>query len=166
MSIPCSPEILIAIEIEAEFKSNSAFYKTLRAFKNKPGIYKILNSVTGKVYIGASRRLRSRVLNHMGALRKGIHTSKKMQADFNSHGAESFIPQEIEYVDLLSLRGREDHWLQELNACEAGYNNSPKSSIHYEEGYKVPYYYVPIPPAQHKRRVKSAPKPKEENQKL
>lgn len=49
----------------------------------KPGIYKILNTHTGRQYIGQAKRFKERWRSHASSLLKGKHQNKFLQADFN-----------------------------------------------------------------------------------
>ena len=54
------------------------------------GIYKILNTVNGKFYIGSTNNLRKRLYEHYRALNLGIHTNKHLQAAWIKYGKEGF----------------------------------------------------------------------------
>lgn len=47
-------------------------------------IYKLLNEATGKTYTGVTGSIGSRVSQHFRELKKGIHSCKAMQADYNT----------------------------------------------------------------------------------
>jgi group I intron endonuclease len=54
------------------------------------GIYKIVNKVNGKYYVGSSKCIKHRWRNHKYQLRKNIHKSKKLQSSWNKHGESNF----------------------------------------------------------------------------
>lgn len=54
------------------------------------GIYKIVNIINGKFYIGSSRAIPSRWKAHRYALRKGTHKNYKLQDDWNLYGEDAF----------------------------------------------------------------------------
>ena len=54
------------------------------------GVYQILNVVTGKRYIGSSRKFEARFYEHRYALRQGTHHSKYLQASWTKYGEDSF----------------------------------------------------------------------------
>lgn len=56
----------------------------------KPGIYKILNKTTGRVYIGKSIDLVSRLGSHKYRLRHNKAHNRKMQEDWNKYGEGDF----------------------------------------------------------------------------
>lgn len=54
------------------------------------GIYKILNTKNGKVYIGSSMNLRKRQLEHFRYLNRGSHHSILLQRSYIKHGFDNF----------------------------------------------------------------------------
>ncbi len=59
---------------------------------DEPGIYCILNRVTGRRYVGLTRTsMRKRALLHRSAMKKGVPSSFLMTADLKRHGYESFV---------------------------------------------------------------------------
>jgi len=54
------------------------------------GIYKIVNSATGKCYVGQSQRVKKRIAEHFRLLRAGAHTNPKLQHAFDKYGEKSF----------------------------------------------------------------------------
>lgn len=75
--------------------------------KGKSGIYAISHISSGKVYIGSSKNLLKRWMQHKALLKKGTHHSWKLQADWNAYGENSFdifILEEVEkHSDLLQI---------------------------------------------------------------
>lgn len=79
------------------------------------GIYKIQSkSNTSRCYIGSSLDIAKRKKLHLGALRKGVHHSKKLQNHYNKHGKDDLlfsiliecsrtelVKQEQSFIDLL-----------------------------------------------------------------
>lgn len=55
-----------------------------------PGVYKLLNKITGDFYIGSSTSIRMRRHKHFSLLRRGIHWNPGMQSDFDLYGEDSF----------------------------------------------------------------------------
>lgn len=56
-----------------------------------PCIYAILNNNNFMVYVGESKNPMKRLEQHISMLKKGIHTNKKMQKDFNKGDRFTFI---------------------------------------------------------------------------
>lgn len=72
------------------------------------GIYKILNTVNGKFYIGSSTNLRKRLYEHYRELTLGIHTNKHLQAAWIKYGKEGFKFQILETIKDTSNFTNED----------------------------------------------------------
>lgn len=77
------------------------------------GIYKIINLVNNKFYIGSSVNLKRRRIAHFAALRHNRHRNAHLQAAWNKYGESSFVFAVVEEVpedtDLLAV---EDSWLE------------------------------------------------------
>jgi len=48
-------------------------------------------AVTGTAYVGCSRRIKSRRIQHFSDLRHNRHHNKRLQQDFNEYGENSFV---------------------------------------------------------------------------
>lgn len=70
----------------------------------KPGIYKILNTHTNRVYIGQAKRFKERWKAHIKTLLNGKHQNKFLQADFNKSkeelGHDDFL--EFHVIELMT----------------------------------------------------------------
>jgi len=88
------------------------------------GIYKILNLVNGKFYIGSAVNFTVRFNTHRKLLNKGAHKNKHLQAAYTKHGADNFEFHILEYCDLDKLLEREQFYFYETDCCnnEIGYN--------------------------------------------
>ena len=71
----------------------------MKYIKTNCGIYKIINLVDSKVYIGSSVNLKNRKYNHFSTLRSNRHTNDYLQKAYNKHGEESFKFEIIEYIE-------------------------------------------------------------------
>lgn len=75
------------------------------------GIYKIVNTINNKFYIGSSKNLHKRKLRHFNSLRKDKHHNIYLQRSFNKYGevfifevieeCEKLFERETFYIDLL-----------------------------------------------------------------
>jgi group I intron endonuclease len=87
------------------------------------GIYKIINVVNNKFYVGSAVDFTARKRRHWWALRSQRHANKHLQAAWNKYGEESFkflIVEELsDGADLVSA---EDAWLKEHVGKEYCYN--------------------------------------------
>jgi group I intron endonuclease len=53
------------------------------------GIYKIKNEITGDFYIGQTVDIKRRFTDHVGRLRRGIHSNRFLQNVFNKYGEKT-----------------------------------------------------------------------------
>ena len=91
------------------------------------GIYKIVNLVNSKIYVGSAVNVRKRWNLHLTYLRQQRHHSKHLQASFNKYGRESFIIELLEEVPREHLLEREQFYLNSLRPFDGtrGYNICP-----------------------------------------
>ena len=99
-------------------------------------IYAIQHNKTRKIYIGCSKNVGKRYLEHISLLRRGTHSSAEMQSDFNNYGADFslFVLQKVpngsvqvvsDEFDGAVLTKRviaELKWMREYNTVVDGYN--------------------------------------------
>lgn len=88
------------------------------------GIYKIENLVSGKIYVGQSRHIKSRFIQHKSELRNGSHYNKHLQYAWDKYGEESFVFSVIEECPIELLNERELYWIDKLDAYNSGYNET------------------------------------------
>jgi group I intron endonuclease len=94
------------------------------------GIYKIVNKINNKVYIGESVDIDERWISHKEDLRNNEHHSCKLQADYNLYGEDNFKYEIIETLayDIDSYKGvhylvyREDYYIRKYDSFNNGYN--------------------------------------------
>lgn len=70
-------------------------------------IYEIRNTATQEVYIGRTNALTRRWHDHRRELRRGVHTSKALQAAWKAYGPDNFqlsVLEEISDLELCQLR--------------------------------------------------------------
>lgn len=101
--------------------------------KGKCGIYKIINTVNNKIYVGKAIDIYQRMLGHRANLRKkSKDENRHLIMAWHKYGEDAFIYEIIEELDTKEdlLREREDHWIVELKATdpEFGYNLRRDSS--------------------------------------
>lgn len=87
---------------------------------NKSGIYKIINKIDGKFYIGSAYNLQRRWNNHC---RKSSNIY--LRRAIKKFGIENFIFEILEYVDICKLLEREQYYLNLFEPTKYGYNISP-----------------------------------------
>ncbi len=81
------------------------------------GIYKIVNKVNGKYYVGSSVDSEKRWKGHRSELGRGIHCNVYFQNAWNKYGEESFILIFVEEV----LGGREARQFREQDYLDEGF---------------------------------------------
>lgn len=75
-------------------------------------IYKIINGVNGKFYVGSAVNFVARKRRHVWRLRRGDHVNKPLQAAWNKYGEVAFVFCIVEEVaDDADLLAAENVWL-------------------------------------------------------
>jgi len=87
-----------------------------------PGIYLIKNIENNKVYIGASKNMVFRIIQHRSDLKCNRHRRKNLQEDYNKHGFMAFEYLILEDCDEWLLDEREKYWIEHYDAVNKGYN--------------------------------------------
>lgn len=88
-------------------------------------IYKIINLVNDKFYVGSTTNQRERFRTHRNRLRRNRHHATHLQAAWNKYGEEKFAFRVVELVpDGESLQAAEDRWLAEHVGKDYCYNKS------------------------------------------
>lgn len=78
-------------------------------------IYKIINLVNNKIYVGSTKDFNRRIKTHFRLLESNNHHSNKLQNSFNKYGIDSFETQIIEEIDDENkLIDREQYWIDTL----------------------------------------------------
>lgn len=90
----------------------------------KSGIYKILNKITGKIYIGSSYDVLKRCKEHAYQLDTNIHCNQYLQNSWNKYSSDDFEFAIIELCEVEDLLTREQYWLDFTKSYdpEIGYN--------------------------------------------
>ena len=86
-------------------------------------IYAIQHNVTKRIYIGSSRDVKGRYMNHMYRLRANKHSVEAMQDDFNNYG-ENYSLYILDKITDFSDKGKEYEWMSKYKTYdrEYGYN--------------------------------------------
>lgn len=86
------------------------------------GIYKIINLINGKIYVGSAVNFKNRFKLHLTRLKNNKHHSPILQNSWNKHGEVNFNFEIIEECDKLKLIEREQYYIDELkpfyNICK------------------------------------------------
>ena len=76
----------------------------------KSGIYKIINKINGKYYIGSSKDISNRIKQHFHNLRHDKHINPYLQRSYNKYGDDAFYHEVVEYVnDHMLFEAEERH---------------------------------------------------------
>lgn len=78
------------------------------------GIYRIVCTVTKKIYIGSATNLRKRRNEHFCELRQNKHGNSYLQHAWNKYGEQCFTFEVLEFVLPMSLTAREQYWFKTL----------------------------------------------------
>lgn len=97
------------------------------------GIYALVCSTTGKLYIGSSIKLSSRIKSHFRLLKQKRHHSIKLQRAFDRYGEDVFQIVLLEYITPSEFQAKElisaeQKWINRYNSANLGYNISPSAS--------------------------------------
>lgn len=85
-------------------------------------IYKIINQINNKVYIGQTMSsLKVRWNGHKTAWRQSGNC-KALYSAFDKYGIENFTIEPIEECDLDNINEREKYWIKHYNSYNNGYN--------------------------------------------
>ncbi len=91
----------------------------------KSGIYKIINLINNKFYIGSSIDLDNRFKNHIAMLNKNTHINIKLQRAWNKYGQNNFIFHIIEFCSSNKCLELEQFY---LNSIMGFYNIASNAS--------------------------------------
>lgn len=87
-----------------------------------PGIYRITCTGTNRFYIGSAENLRRRFIAHQSALRRGVHSNKKLQAAWAKYGEGAFSFEVVCLCQTADLLGLEQKFIDDLFAVRDGFN--------------------------------------------
>ena len=85
------------------------------------GIYRIVNKINGKCYIGKSANIEQRFKKHKN---KASYGTEVIYQAFRKYGIDNFDFSIIEECSLELLSDREKYWIQYYNSYEKGYNST------------------------------------------
>lgn len=98
----------------------------------KTGIYKIVNKVNSKLYIGYATDIIARWYGHKSKLRRNIHPNKYLQYAWNKYKEDNFEFSIIEECNRKDLCKKEDYYVKLINPLDRmlGYNIEPTNPNH------------------------------------
>lgn len=77
----------------------------------KSGVYKILNTATGRSYVGSGKNIYVRLSYHFSRLRSNKHSNIYLQSSFNKHGEGAFSISILEECAISLLKEREQFYI-------------------------------------------------------
>jgi group I intron endonuclease len=109
------------------------------------GVYVITNTKDGKRYVGISRDIETRLASHRYALRRGRHTSSRLQAAWNEAGEGAFSFEILELCDYTEFSHKEPEHIKRFrsNEPEYGYNKMFQEVMRYSRRPKPPGFIHP-----------------------
>jgi group I intron endonuclease len=88
----------------------------------RAGIYRIVNNIAHKLYLGSSSDLLRRIESHLQRLRKGNHSNRYLQHAWDRDGEENFEFQCVTECHEANLLQQEQWWL-DYYAVSYGWDN-------------------------------------------
>lgn len=85
-------------------------------------VYRITNTVNGKVYIGQTiQRLTQRINEHLCSLASNTHGNKHFQNAYNKYGKDSFKIEQIDSASSIEeLNTKEVYWIKFYDSVDRG----------------------------------------------
>jgi len=92
-------------------------------------IYAIKHLPTEKIYIGATENVHRRMQAHFGALRRGQHPNREMQADCDCCGGR-YVVYLLDVIQTRADKNKEFYWMDALKTRDPkyGYNTHDPST--------------------------------------
>ena len=90
------------------------------------GVYKITNIITGDFYIGSSKNIEKRWVEHGSPSVHKQHPNSKLYKSMAQYGRDNFTIEAIEETD--NLKEREQYWIEQL---------SPTYNDRHADGYNT-----------------------------
>jgi len=78
------------------------------------GIYRILNCITNKCYVGSSINVLGRLSKHMSWLKHNKHQNKKLQNSVNKHGLDNFKFELVVECKVEKLESLEQYYIDQF----------------------------------------------------
>lgn len=88
------------------------------------GIYCIENNINHKKYIGQSKNIHKRVLQHINDAKNNINKNYEFYHDIIEYGIDSFSFYVLEECSLQSLEEKEMYYIEKYDTVKNGYNNT------------------------------------------
>lgn len=98
---------------------------------DKTGVYKIVNLVNGKIYVGSTAQsFKKRGVQHYSDLVRGVHKNSYLKHSWNKYGEKNFKFEIVEFCESSDTLTREQYWLDFTKSYDKtiGYNINPLAS--------------------------------------
>lgn len=106
-------------------------------------VYRIVNKINNKVYIGSTIDSERRKLEHFNQLEKGIHINTHLQNAYNKYGKNVFIFDIIEdNLDNGELMKREQHYINLFNSSNGNFGYNISQYANQPDGRKYTKTYI------------------------
>jgi group I intron endonuclease len=108
---------------ENKIRSRKEIHREYKERVKPAGVYQVKNSVNGRVFLGSSLNMEGLLNRHRFMLRNNGHTNKELQKDWNELGADKFMFEILEVVQVrvdpnFNLKDEltllEEIWLEKL----------------------------------------------------
>jgi group I intron endonuclease len=120
-------------------------------------IYKIINTINNKFYVGSTTNTKDRFAVHRKRLRKNVHHTKHLQAAWNKYGEKAFVFHVIEMIPPdQSLQEAEDRWLIEHVGKDYCYNSGLRSGAPWRGALKEDHPRFNKPKTEEERQAISS----------
>jgi len=117
-------------------KSRREIKREYKERKKPAGVFQVKNTANGKILLGSSLNLEGPLNSHKFMLTIGSHRNAALQKDWNEFGADKFVFEILEVVEVKEGPGfnledeltlLEQIWLEKLQPIgERGYNESAR----------------------------------------
>ncbi len=94
--------------------------------RRKSGVYKVINTENNRIYIGASRDLYQRKMNHLSKIKHKCHANKKIMIDIEIYEYDVFKFEIIEMCESHELKETEHYYIKKLQPF---YNTAIKDRL-------------------------------------
>lgn len=106
-------------------------------------VYAIQHNRTKKIYIGSSKDIKTRYMNHIYQLRKGSHPIEDMQSDYDKYG-EDYSLFVLEELTKWNDRRKEYEWMKIYKSYDRqyGYNYKDRAFANSQNSFLdmvIPY---------------------------
>ena len=85
-------------------------------------VYKIINTITGDFYIGSSKNIKNRWIEHKCPSTWKRHPNNPMYLDFQRYGLDYFVFEILEEVKIAHLKEAEQKFIEKMHPTYNSYN--------------------------------------------